>query len=106
MKSADDRRLSMAAALVQAMASSPTVTSEIFGDRGGLGKIFEIKFEVFLEVSEGFRFGGTEAGNVLIEALGHVVRIFPVKSVVILPISSNSSWEIFLARRNSIFQRN
>jgi hypothetical protein len=68
-------------------------------DRGGLGKIFEIKFEGFLEVGGGFRFGGAEAGNVAIEAMGHLVGSFPVKGVVDAPDGTKLEVGDFLARR-------
>ncbi len=51
-------------------------------DDGGFGEVFEVKLQGLLEVGEGFLFGGTETGHVVVEALGHVVRLFSVKRVM------------------------
>jgi hypothetical protein len=51
-------------------------------DGGGFGEVFEIKFDSLLEVGEGFLFGGTETGDVVIEALCDVVRFFAVEGVM------------------------
>ena len=55
--------------------------SDLRGD-GGFGEVFKIKFDSLLEVGEGFLFGGTETGHVVIEALSDVVGFFAVEGVM------------------------
>ena len=53
-----------------------------FRNGGGFREVFEIEFESLLEIGDGFLFGGTETGHVVIKALGDVIGLFPVEGVV------------------------
>jgi hypothetical protein len=64
-----------------------------FGDMwdcGRVGEIFEIEFEGFLEIGEGFLLSGTEAGHIVVETLGDVVGIFAVEGVMEVSHGSKS----------------
>jgi hypothetical protein len=59
-------------------------------DSSRVGEIFKIKFEGFLEIGEGFLLSGTEAGYIVVEALGDVVGIFAVECVMEVSHGSKS----------------
>ncbi len=63
-------------------------------DSGRVGEIFKIEFEGFLEIGEGFLLSGTEAGHIVVEALGDVVGIFAVESVMEVSHGSKSRGEV------------
>ena len=51
-------------------------------DSGRVGEIFKIEFEGFLKIGDGFLLSGTEAGHIVVEALGDVVGIFAVEGIM------------------------
>ena len=61
---------------------------------GGFWEILEIEFERFFEIGEGFLLSGTEAGHVVVEALGDVVGIFAVEGVMEGSHGSKSKVEV------------
>jgi hypothetical protein len=63
-------------------------------DSGRVGEIFKIEFEGFLEIGEGFLLSGTEAGHIVVEALGDLVDIFAVEGVVEVSHGSKNRGEV------------
>ena len=77
MKAEEERRLG-----IERSGDGELSDGDFRDSRGGFIGIFQVELDGFLKVCKGLLLGGSEAGDVVIQALGHEAVFLAVEGVV------------------------